>query len=53
LTDLNRVRAHLPAKCTTRRTHRKEQPMLDVILVVVGLGFFALTIAYAYGGDRL
>ena len=35
------------------RTHRKEQPMLDVILLAVGLGFFALSIAYAFGCDRL
>jgi hypothetical protein len=32
---------------------RKEQPMLDVILLAVGLGFFALSVAYAYGCDRL
>jgi hypothetical protein len=39
--------------CTSRRTHRKEQPMLDVILLAVGLGFFALSIAYAFACDRL
>ena len=33
--------------------HRKEQPMLDVILLAIGLGFFALSIAYVYGCDRL
>ncbi len=33
--------------------HCKEQPMLDLILLVVGLGFFALSIAYAFGCDRL
>jgi len=27
--------------------------MLDVILLAVGLGFFALSIAYAFGCDRL
>jgi len=27
--------------------------MLDAILLVVGLGFFALSIAYAFGCDRL
>jgi hypothetical protein len=37
------------------RMHRtsKDQPMLDVILLVAGLGLFALSIAYAYGCDRL
>ncbi len=39
--------------CALRRSHRKEQPMLDVILLAVGLGFFALSIAYAFGCDRL
>jgi len=37
------------AKCTDR----KEQPMLDVILLAGGIGFFILSIAYAYGCDRL
>jgi hypothetical protein len=32
---------------------RKEQPMLDAILLAFGFGFFALSIAYAYGCDRL
>jgi len=27
--------------------------MLDLILVAVGLGFFALSIAYAFGCDHL
>ena len=27
--------------------------MLDVILLAVGLGFFALSIAYVYACDRL
>jgi hypothetical protein len=44
----------IPRAC--RRAHRKEQPMLDVldvILLAVGLGFFALSVAYAFGCDRL
>jgi hypothetical protein len=28
-------------------------PMLDIILVALGLGFFAATIAYSYACDRL
>ncbi len=45
----------MPCRVTncTRRTHRKERPMLDFILLAVGLGFFALSIAYAFGCDRL
>jgi hypothetical protein len=31
----------------------EEQTMLDLILVATGLGFFALSIGYAYGCDRL
>jgi len=27
--------------------------MLDVILLVIGLGFFAVSIAYAFGCERL
>ena len=34
-------------------TGRKEHPMLDVILLALGLGFFVLTIGYAYACDRL
>jgi hypothetical protein len=36
-----------------RAAHRKEQPMLDVILLAGGLAFFALSIAYAFGCERL
>jgi hypothetical protein len=34
-------------------TGRKEHPMLDLILLALGLGFFALTIGYAHACDRL
>jgi hypothetical protein len=33
--------------------YREEQPMLDVILLALGLGFFAVSVAYAFGCDRL
>ena len=36
-----------------QRQSPKERPMLDVILLAVGLGFFALSIAYVYACDRL
>jgi hypothetical protein len=32
---------------------RKERPMLDVVVLAIGLGFFALTVGYAYACDRL
>ena len=31
----------------------KEKPMLDAIFLIVGLGFFALSIAYVFGCGRL
>ncbi len=30
-----------------------EHPMLDLILLAVGLGFFVLAVAYTYACDRL
>jgi len=33
--------------------HRMEQPMLDVIMLAVGLGFFALAIGYTIACDHL
>jgi hypothetical protein len=33
--------------------YRKEQPMLDLILLALGLGFFAVSVAYTFGCDRL
>jgi hypothetical protein len=32
---------------------RKEHQMLDLVLLALGLGFFVLTIGYAYACDRL
>jgi hypothetical protein len=43
----------LALAATTVATRRKEHPMLDVILLGLGLGFFVLTIGYAYACDRL
>jgi hypothetical protein len=54
----------LPSRAVTRdkrpaltgfstRSFVKERPMLDLILLAVGLGFFALSIAYVYACDRL
>jgi hypothetical protein len=31
----------------------QELPMLDLILIALGLGFFAASIAYVYACDRL
>jgi hypothetical protein len=42
----------LRAKTAARRTQRRRQ-MLDLILIALGLGFFALSVGYAYACDRL
>jgi len=34
-----------------RRTRRT--PMLDLVMLALGLGFFALTVGYAFACDRL
>ena len=36
-----------------RNAFERELCMLDVILLAVGLGFFALAIGYSYACDRL
>jgi hypothetical protein len=36
-----------------RKYRRKEHLMLDVVMLVLGLGFFALSIGYAYACERL
>jgi hypothetical protein len=43
----------VPAGQTEQPASRKEQRMLDVILLAAGVGFFALSIAYAFGCDHL
>lgn len=35
------------------RAFRKEAIMLDLVMLVLGVVFFAATIAYAYACDRL
>jgi hypothetical protein len=40
-------------RCSRMSSHRKEHAMLDVIVLAVGLGFFALSVAYAFGCDLL
>jgi hypothetical protein len=41
----------LMIKC--KRCKAQEQTMLDLILLAGGLGFFVVSIAYAYGCERL
>jgi hypothetical protein len=42
-----------PAGLYIRGNPPKEQGMLDVVLLAGGIGFFIISIAYAYGCDRL
>ena len=47
---LPRIRAPVePHQCT----RRKEHPMLDFIMLAMGLGFFALAVGYTIACDRL
>jgi hypothetical protein len=36
-----------------RKQYRSEHPMMDVVMVALGLGFFAVSIAYVYACERL
>ena len=47
------VRALTRISCSPLRTDRKEHPMLDLIFLAGGIGFFILAIAYAYACNRL
>jgi hypothetical protein len=38
---------------TSGNSCRKEHLMLDVVMLAIGLGFFALSVGYAYACDRL
>jgi hypothetical protein len=38
--------------CSPART-KESQPMMDVFMLVIGIGFFALAVAYALACDRL
>jgi hypothetical protein len=42
-----------PRALSAATVHRSEHSMLDVILVAVALGFFALSIGYMIACDRL
>jgi hypothetical protein len=59
-----KYRSRLLSRPATRRTgqaysfaatvcHRGAYRMLDLILLAVGLGFFALSVGYAYACERL
>ena len=49
--DVTRLGARL-TQCQ-RAKPQKEQGVLDVILLAGGIGFFIISIAYAYGCDHL
>jgi hypothetical protein len=41
------------ARVAQRNKHDKEHLMLDVLMLALGLGFFAVAIGYAYACERL
>jgi hypothetical protein len=52
-----RTRDEAPGKAGRRlfagpRT-KESQPMLDVFMLIIGIGFFALAVAYAFACERL
>jgi hypothetical protein len=40
-------------RCAGVNWFRKELPMLDLLMLALGLGFFILSIGYAYACERL
>jgi hypothetical protein len=42
-----------PAVCRIDEFVRQEHPMMDVIMLAIGLGFFALSIGYVVACERL
>jgi hypothetical protein len=40
-------------RCGWRVRRRKEIPMLDIIMLAIGLGFFALSVGYTIACERL
>jgi hypothetical protein len=48
------LKSLLPVLCLIQKDFsREEQPMLDVLLLVLGLGLFVISVGYAYACDRL
>ncbi|MGE0734044.1 MAG: hypothetical protein AB7G15_06810 [Alphaproteobacteria bacterium] len=51
--NLNAKRAILPANHRPKRLYRAENPMLDVLVIALGVFAFALFIGYVAACDRL
>jgi hypothetical protein len=54
----SRRNAHLPEcangiRCPGASVYRKEHPMMDLVMLAIGLAFFALSVGYAVACDRL
>jgi hypothetical protein len=43
----------LPGTRVSRATSHRTTPMLDILMLVLALGFFAAGIGYAYACERL
>jgi hypothetical protein len=46
-------RIHMPCASTFQLHRARSSEMLDIIMLAIGLGFFALSIGYVYACDRL
>jgi hypothetical protein len=55
LTDINRPHAglHPVSDASGVASRRGRASMMDMLMVIAALGFFALSLGYAYACDRL
>jgi hypothetical protein len=53
LFDLPQLPVGNSATVAVGNKRRKEHLMLDVVMIAVGLGFFALSVGYAFACERL
>lgn len=53
LIRINAFRVQAKPRCMRRTGRRKEHQMLDIVMLAIGLGFFALSVGYAVACDQL
>jgi len=51
--DLSQPAYSPPRQIAQASRHRQENSMLDIIVLALGLGFFAAAIGYTYACERL
>jgi hypothetical protein len=51
---MRRVALHHPTGRESHSSrHASEHPMLDIVMLALGLGFFAVAVGYTYACERL